>query len=134
MTSLTQPASALVPSAERKRALVDAGTTLVIVMLMWPFPLARATLAPVVNISLIVVAWWLLGIAYCAIAVRFWHKTGGMYLLRFELAPVASAAGSGSDLRWGVAAGALLIVTCIWPGAARLVSSFSGFELRELPR
>ena len=56
-------------------------TAPVITVLLWPFPLARAALAPIVQIVSILVLWQLIQVGYYAVCAGFWRKTAGMHLL-----------------------------------------------------
>jgi len=127
--------SALTPSEQRKRAALDSVATLVLTMLVWPFPIARALLPISVNVALVLVAWVLMGVAYSLVCGLVWHRTAAMYLLGFTLAPIGEASlpvnpvGGPGLWRWGAAAGSLLLVTVAWPGASDWVVRASGWTL-----
>ncbi len=124
--------TALTPAEQRKRALIDAGVSLVLTMLLWPFPIARAMLAPAVNVLGILLLWGMVSILYHVLCARFWRKTAATHLLGYSLAD-SSGSGSGVDdaqaLRWGIAAGTLVVVNAFWGGASGIVERASGVVL-----
>jgi hypothetical protein len=132
------PSVPLTPAEQRKRALIDAGAALVITMLIWPFPAARAMLSPVVNVLLVLLTWALVSIAYHVLCARVWRRTAALYLLGFALADRSGPAErimaieNRAAVRWGIFAGALAVATTLWAGGASLAATLSGVELRRL--
>jgi hypothetical protein len=136
-----QPLTALTPGEQRKRAFIDAVVALVITMLIWPFPLARQMLTPLVNVLLVLLTWDIINVVYHAVCARIWRRTAGLFLLGYHLAAAPSAATSkatdappasvddATAIRWGLMAGALVVVTAIWPGASRLTEDTAGAAL-----
>ena len=127
------PRGAPTPTDQRKRALIDAGATLVLTMLVWPFPIARAMLAPAVNVLLILLTWEFANIVYHAVCARVWRHTAGTYLLGLSLCDRSVPEKGVSDaaaLKWGVVAGMLVVVTAVWGGASTIIERASRVELR----
>ena len=90
----------------RAQAALDAAASLLIAILAWPFPLARATLSVPVHAVSILVVWWIVQIAYYTVTVGFWGQTGGMRLLGLGLAATAPRPVSGRQRAlWGAMAG-----------------------------
>jgi hypothetical protein len=126
--------SALTASQQRKRAAIDAGIGLVITMLLWPFPIARAMLPPLVNVVLVLLTWDIVNIAYHVVCARVWRRTGATYLLGITLSSAGEAVEPLDDsraLRWGALAGALVLVNMVWSGASAIITNGSGAELRS---
>jgi hypothetical protein len=128
---LTHP---LTPSEQRKRALVDAASALVLTMLLWPFPIARAMLAPVWNVLFVLLTWLIVGLVYHVVCARFWRRTAAMYLLGYALETRVGSHGEIDNavaIRWGLVAGALVVLNAVWAPTAAVVESASGAELRR---
>jgi len=126
--------SPLTAGQQRKRAAIDAGIGLVITMLLWPFPIARAMLPPLVNVVLVLLTWDIVNIAYHIGCARIWRHTGATYLLGMTLGGVDESAEPVDDaraVRWGVFAGALVVVNIAWPGASAIIAKRSAVELRS---
>ena len=128
---LTHP---LTPAEQRRRALVDAASTLVLTMLLWPFPIARAMLAPVWNVLFVLLTWLIVGVVYHVVCARFWRRTAAMYLLGYSLENMAGPHGEIDNavaMRWGLVAGSLVVLNAVWAPAAGVIESASGAELRR---
>ena len=132
------PTRALSRSEQRKRALIDAGAGLALTMLLWPFPLARATLSPLVNVVSVLIAWGVVNVVYHLVCARVWRRTAGTHLLGLSLCGKAAAANDPcvalddrTALKWGVAAGALVVVNVVWADVARFIADASGAQLRS---
>jgi hypothetical protein len=126
------PSAPLSAGEQRKRAAIDAGIGLVITMLLWPFPIARAMLAPPVNVALVLLTWGIVNIAYHAVCARVWRQTGAMYLLGFALGGTAVPGEPVDDahaMRWGLFAGAFVVVNAIWPGVSTVVENAASVQL-----
>lgn len=127
------PGRPLAPSDQRKRARIDAGATLVLTMLVWPFPIARAMLAPAVNVLFVLLMWEFVNIVYHATCARVWRHTAGTYLLGLSLCDGSLPDAEASDaaaLKWGVVAGTLVVVNAVWGGASAIIERASRVELR----
>jgi hypothetical protein len=104
-------------STRRKLALIDSGTSLVIAMLAWPFPLARAYLPVWAIIAGVLVFWQVIQVLYHLVAIGFWGATGGMALLGLELCGEGSAGGRPPGrAAWSALEGLLCAVFAIVPG------------------
>jgi len=105
--------------ARRKQTALDVGTALVLTILAWPFPLARANLVPIVHVVSILALWQVVQAGYFAVCAAFWRKTGGMHLFGMVLGTLAGAPLSrGSAVSWGLLAGILGIPRLISGGPA----------------
>ena len=95
-------------SVRRKQTAIDVVLALVLTMLVWPFPVARMNLTPVVHVISILVLWQLVQIGYFVVAAAVWRKTAGMYLLGLGLATGDhSVPDRAAAMRWAVIAGLL---------------------------
>jgi uncharacterized RDD family membrane protein YckC len=99
-----------VPSAtaRRKQTAIDVSAALILTMLVWPFPLARASFAPLVHVVSILLLWQIVVAGYYAVSCGFWRKTAGMHLLGLKLAdPCGVPPTAGVAVAWGLVAGLL---------------------------
>jgi uncharacterized RDD family membrane protein YckC len=107
------------PSDRRRQAALDSGASLVLAMLAWPFPLARASLAPIVHVVSILIAWQIVQVAYFALCSSVWGKTGGSALLGMDLVADDGERPSRSQAAlWGAVAGLLAIPTIVAPSSS----------------
>lgn len=118
-------------STRRAQTAIDVGAALVITMLVWPFPIARAMLPPLVNVACILVAWQLIQVAYFAACSALWSTTGGMRLMGLTLAePTGARPSRAVAVRWGLLAGVLgiprLFATARSAGKPDAAERFSG--------
>ena len=131
------PTRALSRAEERWRALIDVGMTLVITMLMWPFPIARAMLAPLTNVLLLLTSWAVISVLYHVVCARVWRRTAGMYLLGLSLCDANGPADecppvdNRTALRWGFIAGLLALASVAWARVSSFERDLSGVELRS---
>ena len=121
-------------SLERRRALIDMGVTLVATMLIWPFPIARQYLAPLVNVGLIFATWAVLCVAYHVICARLWHRTAAMFFLGTTLGQASAPAklqapGSAALIKWGFLASACSPAIAIAPRVADWVARMTGLQV-----
>ena len=103
-------------SSRRAQAAIDSGVALVLAMLAWPFPLARAALPPAVHVVSLLVFWQLLQMAYFAVTMAVWGATAGTHLMGLRVVADGGAAPSrGQRAWWGVLSGALALVRIVAP-------------------
>jgi hypothetical protein len=124
------------PSDRRRQSALDCGAALVLAMLAWPFPLARASLAPIVHVVSILVVWQIVQVVYFSVCSAVWGKTGGVALLGMNLVVEGGERPSRRQAAtWGAVAGLLTIPTIIAPSSSPgLAERFSGVALmREEP-
>jgi uncharacterized RDD family membrane protein YckC len=97
-------------SARRTQTAIDSGAALLLAILVWPFPLARANLAPLVNVAGVLLLWQLLQVAYFAITMAVWKATAGTRLMGLR---VVAADGVEPSRRqravWGALSGAIAL-------------------------
>ena len=80
-------------------------------ILVWPFPLARASLPPLIHVVAILVLWQLVQAGYYAVSAAAWHKTAGMHVLGLELRDAKGLApGRSQAVAWALAASLFAIV------------------------
>jgi hypothetical protein len=84
----------------RKASLVDSGLCVVVAMLAWPFPIARAMLPPLVNVVSILVWIGVVEVAYGTLVMARWGRGAGWYL--FDLTSDSGRASFSAALRWGL--------------------------------
>ncbi len=125
-----------VPSGRTIRAQIsiDLGVSLVLCMLIWPFPLARASLTVVSHVLSILLAWGVIHVAYLAATVGAWSQTAAMRLLGLSLATLdGQPCHTRQRMRWGVIAGTLVLLRLVdpsgRPGRPALVDRISGARL-----
>lgn len=126
--------SPLTPGEQRKRARIDLGAALIITMLLWPFPIARTTFTPAWNVLLVLLTWQIVNLVYHVVCARVWRRTAAMYLLGYSLVNKMGASGEndgGVAIRWGIVAGALVVVNAAWAPTSGIIEAASGSELRR---
>lgn len=103
----------------RKQSLLDMGVALLIVVMVWPFPVMRALLSPAGHAAAMVVTWALTTLLYFSISAAVWQRTLGMRAFGLRLAgPGDSAPSRGAGVRWGIIAGATVLWYAIAPASA----------------
>jgi hypothetical protein len=115
---------------------LDLLLALVVTMLVWPFPFARATLEWPVHVAAILVAILVVDFTYRLLTLRLWRRTVAMYLLDLGLA--ARGGGDialGAAVRWSVGWSMIALPSLV--GLRRLADparglpvSLSGLETR----
>lgn len=115
MTEVAETACA----QRRKQSLLDLGIALLIVVMVWPFPVMRALLSPAGHAIAMVAAWALTTLVYFGISAAWWHRTLGMRAFGLALAaPDGAAPSRGAAARWGIIAGATVLWYAIAPVSA----------------
>jgi hypothetical protein len=102
----------------RTQTAIDSGAALVVTMLVWPFPLARAVLPVFANVLSVVVLWQVIQVGYFAVAMAVWGSTAGLRLQGLRLAcSDGSTPDRAARLKWGVLAGSLALPQLAAPPA-----------------
>ena len=118
------------------QAALDSAAALVLAMLAWPFPLARALLPVPVNVVCVIVFWQLVQVLYCAITAGVWGQTGGMRLQGLGLfAEDGESPGRTARAKWGALAGAVALKQALFPSSVETPSfaeRIAGVHLRTL--
>ncbi|NTU70805.1 MAG: hypothetical protein HGB10_03160 [Coriobacteriia bacterium] len=105
-----------IAGALRTQTAIDLGSALVITMLLWPFPVARAMLSVPVHVLSILAVWYLVLIAYFSVTCGVWGQTGGMRLMGIVFTDTSGdAVNRGRRAQWGAIAGALVCVRLLVP-------------------
>ena len=122
--------------SRRIQAGVDSGAALVLAMLAWPFPLARAMLPLPVNILSVLVLWQLIQVGYCALAAGVWGRTAGTLVAGISLVAQDGAETTRADrAKWGALAGAAALAHVVSPpaeGSPALAERLTGVRLESL--
>lgn len=82
MTESPTPAA---PGSRRTQSLIDIFMSVVIAMMLWPFPVARMWLSPPVHVAGVLVTIALAQLVYYALSAAVWHRTLGMQLAGIQL-------------------------------------------------
>lgn len=97
------------PSRARAAGGVDTLIALLVAMIAWPFPIARATLPWMIHVALLLVAITTVDVAVRFIALRIWGRTLAMYL--FDLGLVSeSGPGIAKSIAWAATS-----ALTVWP-------------------
>ena len=91
--------AAAVAARARKASLVDSGICVLVAMLAWPFPIARAMLPPLVNVISVLVWIFVVEVACGTLVMARWGRGAGWYL--FDLAAEGGRTPFSAGLRWG---------------------------------
>lgn len=105
--------------ARRMQSIVDILISIMLAMLIWPFPIARATLTPVVHVTGVLAACVIVQLGYFTISAIAWQRTLGMRLagLTIESAdggPLARAQG----VKWGLISAVIALWFAVAPDSA----------------
>ena len=113
-------------SARRKQSAIDVATALILTILVWPFPLARVSLTPLVHVISILVLWQLMQVGYFAVSAAVWRKTAGMHLLGLGLADADGCVPArGAAVTWGLLAGVSALPRLVSGGPAPPLPDFA---------
>jgi hypothetical protein len=118
----------------RKQTAIDVGAAFILTVLAWPFPLARATVSPLVHVISILVLWQIAQVGYYALSAAFWRKTPGMHLTGLILQRSdGSPPPRGRAVRWRLLGGVLALPRLISGGPsndrADAAERFSGLTV-----
>jgi uncharacterized RDD family membrane protein YckC len=103
-------------SVRRAQTAIDSVAALMLTMLVWPFPLARAALAPLVNVACILVLWQVLQVAYFTITMAVWGATGGTRVMGLRVMGTDGEAASRRQRAiWGALSGVIAVARIIAP-------------------
>jgi uncharacterized RDD family membrane protein YckC len=103
-------------SSRRVQTAIDSGAALLLTILVWPFPLARAMLPVVVNVVSILVLWQLIQIAYFTVTMMVWGATAGTHLTGLRVVAVDGSAPSPRQRAlWGALSGLVAVGRVIVP-------------------
>jgi uncharacterized RDD family membrane protein YckC len=123
MSQPTQSTSATIPapgaptrSARRKQTAIDGGAALVLTVLVWPFPLARAALSPLVNVACVLVLWQLLQVVYFAITMSVWGATAGTRVMGLHVVDIDGGPPTRRQRAvWGALSGVIALARIAMP-------------------
>lgn len=101
----------------RAQSAVDIVTSVLIAMMLWPFPIARATLGPVMHIAGVLATCVIVQVLYFGVCAVVWRKTLGMHLAGIRL---GNADGGAPARREALAWALVSAVTAPWHVAAPL--------------
>lgn len=90
-------------AARRGQTIADVIVSVVIAMLVWPFPIARATLDPAAHFAGVLATCVLVQVVYFAATAALWRQTLGMRLIGARLETLDGGTPRRvSAVRWGV--------------------------------
>ena len=114
---------------------MDSGTALVLAMLAWPFPLARALLPVPALVLSILLFWQVVQIGYYALTIGIWGATGGMKVTGLVAVTADGATPTrGRRATWALVAGALAVVVIVAPEVVTLPTRATGIRLTSARR
>jgi len=103
-------------AARRSQSAIDCGAALVLAMLAWPFPLARAVLPPAAHVVSVLIFWYAVQIAYFTVTMALWGATAGTRLLGLVVVtPEGLTPGRRQRVLWGALSGVTAFARVVVP-------------------
>lgn len=107
------------PKGRRAQSLIDLFVSVFAAMMLWPFPVARATLSPPIHIAGVLATCFIVQLLYFAVCAVVWRQTLGMRLAGVRL----YAHNGGSPTRpqallWGLVSALIAVWFAVAPGQA----------------
>jgi len=94
--------------ARRLQSIIDSAASVVMAMLLWPFPIARVMLQPAVHVVAVLLVIVVVQFVYFAVASALWARTLGMRLAGLRLAAADGGGGTRTArVRWGLVSAAV---------------------------
>lgn len=107
----------------RLQSVVDIVVSIVLAMLVWPFPIARATLSVPAQLTGICVVILVVQLLYFAGSTAVWQHTLGMRMAGVRLAGIGeSPVSRGQAVRWAVVSSLLAYWFTVAPSQATRVA------------
>ena len=97
--------------SRRAQSLIDIFVSVFAAMMLWPFPVARATLSPPVHIVGVVVTCFVVQLVYFTVCAVVWHQTLGMRLAGIR---VYAADGESPTRRQALLWGLVSALIAVW--------------------
>jgi uncharacterized RDD family membrane protein YckC len=112
------------PRVRRAQSLLDIGVSVFAAMMVWPFPVARATLSPSVHVAGVIVTCVVVQLAYYAVCAALWRQTLGMRLSGIRLhAADGQPPTRGQGALWGLVSALLAVWFVASPSSAASAST-----------
>jgi uncharacterized RDD family membrane protein YckC len=101
------------------QSLVDVFVSIVLAMLVWPFPVARAMLSPTVQVAGVLALCVCLQLAYYIVAAAIWRQTLGLRLAGLRLSSSAGGAPTRAQVvKWAAISASLALWYAFAPRSA----------------
>jgi len=95
----------------RAQSLIDIFISVFAAMMVWPFPIARATLSPPIHVAGVLVTCVVVQLLYFSVCAVAWQKTLGMRLAGIRLStPGGDSPTRRQALIWGLVSS----LTAVW--------------------
>jgi len=115
--------------ARRAQSLIDIFVSVFAAMMLWPFPVARATLAPPIHIAGVLVTCIVVQVLYYSVCAVVWQKTLGMRLAGIRVhGQDGETPTRGQALLWGFVSALIAVWFAVAPrqaGSAALAERVS---------
>jgi len=103
----------------RTQSIVDIVASVVVAMLAWPNPVARAMLTPAVHVAGVLAACVVVQLAYYTVSAMVWRQTLGMRLVGIRLASTGDEPLTRAQvLKWGLISALIAPWFAVAPGPA----------------
>jgi len=107
----------------RAQSLIDIFISVFAAMMLWPFPVARATLAPPVHIAGVLVTCVAAQLLYYSVCAVVWQRTLGMRLAGVRVyAHDGAQVTRGQALVWGLVSALIAVWFAVAPKQAGSVA------------
>jgi len=108
------------PSTSRRaQSLIDIFVSVFAAMMVWPFPVARATLSPPIHVAGVLVTCFVVQLLYFCVCAVVWHQTLGMRLAGIRLhAQDGEPPTRTQSLSWGLVSALIAPWFAVAPGHA----------------
>ncbi len=105
--------------ARRAQSVIDVFVSVFAAMMLWPFPVARATLSPTVHVTGVLLTIVVVQVVYFAVCAVVWRQTLGMRLAGIRLStPAGEPATRRQALLWGIVSAPLALWFAVAPKQA----------------
>lgn len=107
-------------SANRRlQSAADIGISVLIAILLWPFPVARRLLEPAAHVLGVLITCGIVQLVYFEMCAIVWHRTLGMRLAGLTIVDADGGAPQrGRPAVWGLLAASLALWYLVMPAAA----------------
>jgi len=103
----------------RVQSLIDIFVSVFAAMMLWPFPIARATLEPPIHIAGVLVTCFVVQLLYFSVCAVVWQRTLGMRLAGVRVRGRDGALPTrGQALVWGLVSALIAVWFAVAPRRA----------------
>lgn len=107
------------PKPRRAQSLIDIFVSVFAAMMIWPFPVARATMTPAVHVSGVLLTIIVVQFVYFVVCAMIWQQTLGMRLADIRLrARDGEPPTRRQALIWGLVSAPIALWFSVAPGQA----------------